>query len=418
MAKTPTTTKPTAAQLRAENKRLLAENAALKKQQASSSRPTRHRPWRSFAIILCTVVAGAVLVAGNLLFWAGNTVVDNGRFASTTSPLIKQPEIQQGLALYATNKIYENVDVQQTIQDVLPPRADFLAPSLSSQVKNLTQTSFEKLLANQRFQDAWTDTLTNAHSRIINYVKNYQGDGTITLNDFYNRLSSNLQDTKLSFLANKTLPSNVGNITIIEAGWLPTAHNIVVNIGLYQALSTLLVIILSVLAVWLAKNRRKMVIILGTVYSVLMAITLVSIRLSQNLIPKNFDSQYQAAVSAAVKTITNSLLIQTRTILLLGLLVILIAWITGSSRVAAVSRVRINLLLEGKLHTAIFAHENSLTRWIGGHKRVLQWTAIAIIAAIMLLVSLSPALVLWYALFMLVIVLIIEMLAAPQNAQA
>lgn len=415
MAKTSAPTKPTVASLKAENKRLLAENAKLRKSAMASNTTSHSRFWQKFAIILCVSIAGALLVAGNLLFWAGNTLVDTNKFVATTTPLIKEPEIQQGVALYATTQLYQNVDIEQTIQDALPPKAEFLAPQLSSQVKTVTQTSFEKLLANQKFQDIWTQTLTTAHSRIINYVKNYQGDGTISLNDVFQKLTQNLDGTKLSFLSGKQLPSKVGDITIIDAGWLPTAHNIVTNMGLYQGLTTLAFLLFSAAAVWLAKNRRKLVMQLGVIYSLLMVATLASVRIAIHSISGSVNSAYQAAVKVAITDILHGLVMQSRTILALGVLTIIISWITGPSRAAVASRKRVNMLLEGKLHAAIFSKgENGFTKWVGAHKRLLQWASLAIVSLIVLIVELSPILVLWYALLLAALILLIELLAAPK----
>lgn len=408
------TAKTSVAALQAENKRLATENATLKKQLSSSS----HRLWQKIVILICVALAGALLVTGNILFWAGNSLVKEDRFVATTSPLIKQPEIQQGIALYATNKLYENVDIEQEIQNVLPPRAEFLAPSISGQVRNATQSSLEKILANEKFQDTWTSTVTKAHSRIINYVKNYQGNGTISLNDVYQSLSKQLEGTKLSFAANKTLPSSVGSITLIQASWLPAAHNLVTNIDLYRFLAILIVMVASALAIWLARNRRKMVIGLGALYSVLMAISLLSIRIFQQSIPAKVASEYQPAVKTAVNIITQPLIIQTRTILLLSILTMIVAWLTGPYKVAVTVRERIQTLLEGKVHQAVFAKENAFTRWVGRYKRVLQWAAVLVIAIVMLFfVQLSPKLVVLYGLLMLAIALVVELLAAPVSSK-
>lgn len=414
MARTTTRKSSNSTDLKTENKRLAAENARLKQQLNSKESAISGKLWRKVAIILCIGLAGALLVVGNILFWAGNTLVDSNKFISATTPLIKEPDVQQGIALYTTNQLYQNVDIQQTIQDVLPPKAEFLAPTLSGQVRTATQDTLEKVLANEKFQTTWTDTLTKAHTRIINYVKNYQGDGTITLNDVYQNLSKQLEGTKLAFAANKTLPNNVGSITLITAGWLPTVHNIVTNIGLYQTLATLLVLALSALAIWLAKNKRKMVLTLGITYSLLMLVSLLSVRVFQHMVPTHVASEYQAAVKTATQVITGSLITQTRTILLLGILTVVVAWVTGPYRAAKVVRERLQRLLEGKLHQAIFSHENGFTRALGAHKRKLQWFSVLVIAVIMLVVQLSPTLVVAYGLLMLFVALIIELLSAPK----
>lgn len=398
--------------LRAENRQLRAKNKALQSQQ--STNPVRRRSfWRTLGIILCTGLAGAILVTGNILFWVGNSVVDSNRYQAIIEPIIKEPEVQSAVATYTTTELYKNVNIQQKLNDSLPEQVKFLAPVLASQIPSATHAVFLKVLQNPEFQDKWVSVQVGAHQRVINFVKNYQGDGTIDVSDIYNQLTSNLQNTKLSFLANKSLPPKFGSITVVDASWLPAAHNIVTNLGLYQGLATASVIVLTAAAVWLSRRRRRLIIRVGILYAVMMFISLVSFKVLQASVVNQVASQYQAAVRVASGHILQPLIMQTRTILLMGLLVSFVAWISGPGRVAASVRDKIQQALNGNLHQALFHSENGFTRWVGQSKRVLQWLSIAVIAIIMLLVQLNPALVLGYGLLMIVVVSVVEVLAAP-----
>lgn len=402
--------------LREENVRLMRENESLRSQMNTAARSKgrrTHHFWRAFTSAAMISLAGALLVAGNLLFWAGNTIINTDKYMAVVTPIIQNKEVQTALAQYTTDQLFSTVDVQQIIQDSLPPKAEFLAPTLSSQVEKSTLAALEKVLANEKFQDVWINGMRMSHEKLLAYVRSYEGNGTISLQDVYQQATAGLSDTKLAFLADKQLPAKVGSITVAEASWLPAAHTIVVNIGLYQALTTLLFLALSIGAIWVSSNRRRTTITLGVMFAAFMLVTLIGIRIMNMAIVNSIDTQYQPAVQEIVNALTQSLVVATRTILLLGVLTVIIAWMSGPYPAAAAIRRRSQLFLGGNVHGALFSHgENRFTLWIGAHKRILQWVLVILIAVIMLLVTLSPALVLVYALLMLVAVVVVELLAA------
>lgn len=414
----PTKSTKSVAELKKFNENLISENAKLKKQVMADNiqLSKKNHFFRNVVVFMCVVLSSAILIVGNVLFWAGNTVVDTNKFVATVNPLIEDPIIQQSVAKYTTDKLFARFDVEQTLIDVLPPRADFLAPVLTKQLQTTTQTNLEKILANDsKFQKIWKDTIKGSHEMLISYVKEYKGDGKITLSNIYQKLSDELQNTKLSFLANKKLPASVGNVTVANFPGLPVAHNIVNNIGLYQLVTTLLVIGFAIIAIFLSANRRKTVISIGVMVSIFMALSLVAIRIVEYSATNLVQSDYRQAISIAANIISNPLVIQTRVLLMIGLLIAVIAWVSGPYKIAKLTRERIKTLFEGKIHKAIFSKgENKFTLWVGSHKKVLQWSAIAVVAAIMLIVQLSPVLLFWYALLMLILVLIIELLSATK----
>jgi len=401
------------------NKQLVSENEKLKKQLTVNNIHTSksNKIWKKITIFVCVVLAGAILVAGNVLFWAGNTLVDTNKFVATVNPLIEDPAIQKGIAKYTTNQLFTRFDVEQTMIDVLPPKADFLAPTLTDQLQTKTQSSLEKMLSNDsKFQTIWKDTIKTSHEKLVGYIGQYEGDGNITINNIYQSLSDELQNTKLSFLANKKLPDSVGSITVANFPGLPVAHNVVNNIGLYQSIATLLIIGFSILSVVLSVDKRKTVIIIGIIFSIFMALSLVGIRIAEYNITNLAQIDYREAINAAVNIISNPLVIQTRMLLMLGILIVIIAWISGPYKVAKLTRTRIQTLFEGNIHQAIFSKgENKFTIWVGSHKKLLQWSTVIIVALIMLIVELSPILVFWYALLILALVLMIELLSASKK---
>jgi hypothetical protein len=59
--------------------------------------------------------------------------------------------------------------------------------------------------------------------------------------------------------------------------------------------------------------------------------------------------------------------------------------------------------------------ENALTRWVGRHKRLLQWLVVALAVLLLLVGQLTPAALLGYAVGVLVAALLIELVGAPEQ---
>jgi hypothetical protein len=404
--------------LRDENSELKAENRRLKRMSqapAKKSRPLR-RTLRSSGIILLIAFAVALLTVANLLFWFGNTVVKQDRFVAATAPIIKDPVIQHDMSLYVTNNIFNNVDVQQTVEQVLPPRADFLAPQLTGQLKNYTQTTLQKILANPKVQDTWNQTLAKQHQRLINFASNYQGSGNITVNDFYNQLDDRLANTKLAFLANKKLPAKIGEVTVVNATWLPAFHNLVVHIDTWRLITLILFLVSIIAAVWLSRNRRRTLYIFSVASAAFMLATLLALHVTKGTIISKPDPQYQDGVQHIIQIVFHSLVLQTVTILAATVLLGIVTWISGTSKGALVVKNQFALLFSGRLHKQLFGEEaGTIVGWVQRYKRVLEWTSVALITALMLLVRLTLKSLLLYALLLLVVIAVIEVVGGQSR---
>lgn len=365
------------------------------------------------------VLAVLLLVLGNLFFWAGNTLVNQDRFVAATAPVIQDKQVQQTLALYTTNQIFAAVDVQHYISEVLPPRAAFLAPQLSSQVRGFTQTSAQKALAAPKFQQTWNNVIAHQHERIIAYAKTYQGNGTISLNDVFQHITTGLGDTKLSFLQGKQLPSNIGSVTLVTATWLPPLHNLVNNIGTWRILSILGLVIFTALAVWLSRKRRKTIFYMSLFMVLGLFASLVALRAAREHIVDQVQPAYQAGVARAIQIMGHSLLVQTSTIIAAIVILGLITWISGGAKSALATKRFTRELFTDKLHRLFFAEENTVTTWIHAHKQLLEWITIGVFIFLMLVLRLTVTTLIVLVILLVLFVLAIEILGdqAPHAAR-
>jgi hypothetical protein len=146
-----------------------------------------------------------------------------------------------------------------------------------------------------------------------------------------------------------------------------------------------------------------------------MLLTLLSIRIARTVAVDSVSQPYQAAANSAYQIIFHQLVINTTTIMLLGIIIAVGAWLSGQSSAAVSARHRFSLLFAGRLHSSVFSKENKLTIWFGRHKRPLQWLALIIVGLLMLIVKLTPLAVLGYSLLWLLLVLAIEFLSSSDT---
>jgi len=396
--------KKSKAELVSENLKLKSEVKKLK----SSKRRMFARNSSSWALIF---LATLILIIGNLFFWTSSTVINNTRFINTVGPIIKQPAVQTALSQYTTDQLFKVNNVQGYVQQVLPPRATFLAPQLTSQLKSVTNTVLTKVIQTNKFQTYWINTLDTTHEHIISFAKKYKGNGTITVNDVYSRLSKGLTNTKLSFLANKQLPSKVSSIKITTVAWLPILSTFINHLTLYKILSLLLFIIICFLAIYLNKDRRKAVIKLSLSLFLGMILTLVCIKVAKAGIINSISSNYQAAVSASFNIVFKEFIEQTRIIALLTLLIIFIAWISSQYKSAKYIKNKTSLVFSGKVQSVIFPKENEVTRFVYKNQKLLRLLSVSVIVLLIILFNLTIKLFIFYIIILVLVFILINILA-------
>jgi hypothetical protein len=256
---------------------------------------------------------------------------------------------------------------------------------------------------------------SKAQAKFIATVKQSGGNGVIDSNDLYQQLSGSLKDTKLSFLAGKQLPAKVGSIQVVSGNGIRLLHDVIVHIDTWRVLAILLFLICAGLSIYLARRRRKMVVFLSLYCAAGLLVTLLALRVTREGIAGKVAAMYADAARQAVQIVSHPLVVQTTTLLVAFLLVALVAWLSGSSRRAKYMQGRVQLLLAGKLHHALFGErENAVTRWIGRYKHYLEWVVVIVVAILALFTRLTLKALVLYVIVTVLLVLIIELLGAPK----
>ncbi len=75
-----------------------------------------HKGWVRFL----TVLVGIITVLVILSAWVDRQMFDTQEWGDTSSKMLQDPVIQKELAAYAVDELYDNVDVEAELRDILP----------------------------------------------------------------------------------------------------------------------------------------------------------------------------------------------------------------------------------------------------------------------------------------------------------
>lgn len=137
---------------------------------------TQVRPaWRQR---LVSATVGLLIVAGSLGLgaytvsrWIEKQVLDVDNWVALVSPLPKQEVVATALGSHISNQVFASVPVEQKIAEALPPRAEFLAGPLASQLQTITTSAAQKLVASDGFQSLWTAANRLAMERLVSTAR-------------------------------------------------------------------------------------------------------------------------------------------------------------------------------------------------------------------------------------------------------
>src|SRR4051794_14460056 len=147
-------------QLQAEVERLRKENAKLARRVSWGQRA------RSASSAFLLVLGCGLAVLALLAIWLRGTLLNTDRYVSTVAPIAADPAVQDAVAKKLDNAIFTRVDFASLARQVLPDRADVLAPAIERGAQSVISDRVNEFTHSQRFQDLWVEANRRAHTRV------------------------------------------------------------------------------------------------------------------------------------------------------------------------------------------------------------------------------------------------------------
>jgi len=251
--------------------------------------PRRRRVLAGVALVLAVLTILVTTVA----LWVHQVAFNTDRFTALVTNVVDEPALIDPLSSAISTQVVDALDVEARIEARLPDTVKPLAGAVTVTVRDAIDKRLQVALANPRIQQALIKTVSFAHAAVmkllraepeaVSVVDGYvvvevfpvveaaltelQAMGLIpdgvTIPDLSTPAAPGVLAQRVSAALGVTLPENFGTIRLMPADRLLTARTVVRVFDLLVVALIVLSLVLVALAIWLARNRRRMVIYLG-----------------------------------------------------------------------------------------------------------------------------------------------------------
>src|SRR3954447_26254696 len=319
--------------LEAEVERLRAENAKL--QRRVEWRASARRASSGLLLVLGCGLAVLSLVA----IWLRATMLNTDRYVSTVAPIAADPAVQNAVAKRLETAIYSRVDFSSLAREVLPDRADVLAPAIERGAQSVISDRIEDFTRSPRFQQLWVEANRRAHTRVIELLEGGRSKRLVLDNDtVYLDLSSAvarvrtaLQERGLDRIAAAIPPTVDGRVVLVKSDALVHAQRGVRILKALAIVLPLLAVLSLVGSVFLARNRRRGVLraVIGVAISMVLLIAALAVGRSLYLDALPPDVLPRDAASGIFDVLVGLLRHGIRIVVVAAVIVAVITFLTG-----------------------------------------------------------------------------------------
>jgi hypothetical protein len=396
----------------------------------TTTKPAPKAPrWRR-ALVAVLVVLSCILAPLSVVsIWTRNQLLDTSRYVENVTPLASNPAILDAAASQATNTLFENINVEAKVKDVLPRRAAVLAGPLSSALHQFTETAALKALQSDQFQTVWKRANERAHNQVEaaltgggELISTKNGKVTIDLSAILLQIRKLLDDRGITIFDSVPINKLALKFELFDAGALGSAQT---GVKLLNQLTYILPILLFLflgVAIWLSPNRRRTVIRWGIGITVAAGVVAVAVAVGRGFYLDAIASPSfpRDALAATWDTLIRYLRGGLRAVMAIGLLVAFITWVTGPGRPA----VRLRATVVGGIGGAgDRAEEHGLDfggfgRFVHRYQRALQVGGLVLALMFVLVANrISASRLLWAVVLLLLYLAVVQFISRAAKVE-
>ncbi|WP_235031998.1 hypothetical protein [Actinacidiphila yanglinensis] len=362
--------------------------------------------------------------------WVADDMANTDRYVRTVEPLASQPDVQAAVTDRVTDEVMKRVDINAILSQVAPDkRAEVKAAlgalngPITSGIRDFVRQTVANFVASDAFRTLWVQLNRHAHAAFTgaltgnsNSAVKINGDTvTLDLAPVVAQVKQRLVDRGLT-VASK-IPEVHTDFTLVKSDDVKRVRTGFRALQLAGNWLPVITVVLAGAGVLLAARRRRALV--TAALAVAAGVALLGIGLSifrifyLNQLPANTNER---AAGAIYDQILHFLRGTVRTVIVLGVVVAIGAWLSGSGKWA----LRVRSVWESGItavrEAAGLRSTGSVGPWVHRHRHLLQWLVVLAAVVALLLWSYPTGLVIfWIALVTLVGLAIVQFLDDRQQ---
>jgi hypothetical protein len=313
---------------------------------------------RRIAVYSLLAVAGVLLFLTSFAVWVNRVALNTGQFVDTSSELIEDDAIRRAIATRAVDELYANVDVQAELKKQLPKDFKPASGVVAALGREGAYLLADRALEQRQLQSVWRATLRQSHTELVDVLEGggtsvSNQEGVVTLD-----LRPIVLDTAGRIGIRQTVEDNLGpdvaRIEVLRSNELDAAQ---AGFELLKTLAWFLPVLMLIffgLAVFLARGRRRATLRdAGIVIFAAAVVGLVAVGVVGGYVVDSLttDKDTRNAGNDAWHIVTQLLRSSLHWQLVVGVLVVVAAWLAGPRRYALASREAVSPLLRARVYS-------------------------------------------------------------------
>jgi hypothetical protein len=294
------------------------------------------------------MVKGLVILGSVLAFlsvfaiWIERQALNTDDWVSTSDRLIQNPTIRAAVSSYLIDQLYENVNVEAELKDILPGETKQLAGPAAGGLRQVAGSGAEKVLETATAQMLWEDANRSAHEQLVSVLEDKgeavsTSEGNVSLN--LGSLLTNLANqVGIGQQLAEKLPPEAGQIQILRSDQLKTAQNIATAIKGLALVLSLLTFAAFAAAIYLSRGGRWVTVLFSGIGLIAAGFAVIVARhiaggivVDQLVVTESAKPAGEATWSIATSLMTSI----ATTVIVVGVLFSIAGWLaspTGSAR--------------------------------------------------------------------------------------
>ena len=345
--------------------------------------------WSAVLITLACLLAPLSVLSG----WAADVIGDTDRYVATVAPLARNPDVQQAVADRTATALMSRLGLSTLAGQVSPADRPRLAALLQQAARPVEQALTDlvhdtalRVTRSAAFATVWTNANRAAHDAAVKALTG-NGSSAVQLTDdavvidlapVIDQVKQQLAAAGLTVV--NRLPEIHTDFTVARSpdiGRIKTAFRLLQFAGNWLPLTGL---VLALIGVLLAARRRRALVALALGVAGAALVLLIGISLFRGFYLSGLPDSVSAPAAAAVyDALVRFLRSAARTVIVLGVVLGLAAWLSGRGRYAVATRALWYAAFAGLRTTArrFGLRLGPLGRFVHRAKPALTWILLA-----------------------------------------